>query len=614
MNQPIKYLLLIAFLTINYSYSQEINLFQQFNGRYDYLAIGNTLNPVENATDGNQCDKLTESDADLILPVNTTVVAAYLYWAGSGEGDQEVDLNGTSIIADETYLVDYDTGSPIYGILTYFSCYADITDYITTNGETTYTLSNLDITETLESNLGYCRNKTDFVGWCIYIIYEDLNLPLNQVKLFQGLEIINKNVGEKTISLDNVNVLDNEGAKIGFLTWEGDSNLAYGESLFINNNLISNPPLNPANNAFNGTNSFTNSNTFYNGDIDVYSIQDNIAIGDTTVDIKLTTGDFDVNGLWQADLIIINNIITVLNSQLPDPTIQIDNVQLTCGSREITIDYTVYNINCNDVLPANVPIAIYANNELVGTTQTTAPINIGGSLNGQTTVSIPDHLPSNLTITLTVDDVGNGTGIITEFNESNNEINQNIQLLEITLTPLQPLTNCDESFNTAYFDLSTQLNSINTNGQATSFFETLVDLQNDSNEILNVSNYQNTMVPQTIYLRVEGQPCYEVYYFDLIVENCPPHIPEVFTPNNDGYNDWFNIQGLYNIFEKHKLLIYNRYGTLIFEGDNENPWHGLANKGLNNTGKILPVGTYFYVLYLNDSNYKTLTGWVYLNR
>ena len=614
MNQPIKYLLLIAFLTINYSFSQEINLFQQFNGRYDYLAIGNTLNPKENNIVQDFCEILSESQAGLSLPTNTNIVAAYLYWAGSGEGDQEIDLNGTTITADDIYHVNYDTSDPEYGILTYFSCYAEITDYIVTSGNTTYTLSNLDITETLANNLGYCDNRTNFAGWCIYIIYEDLNLPLNQVKLFQGLEIINRNVSEINIILDNVNVLDNEGAKIGFLAWEGDSNLAYGESLFINNNLISNPPLNPVNNAFNGTNTFTNSNMFYNGDIDAYSIQDNIAIGDTTVDIKLTTGDFDVNGVWQADLIIINNIITVLNSQLPDPTIQIDNVQLACGSREITINYTVYNINCNDVLPANVPIAIYANNELIGTTQTTAPINIGGSLSGQATVIIPDHLPSNFTLILAVDDEGDGTGIITEFNESNNETNQNIQLLEITLTPLQPLTNCDESFNTAYFDLSTHLNSIDTNGQATSFFESLVDLQNDSNEILNASNYQNTMVPQTIYLRVEGQPCYEVYYFDLIVENCPPHIPEVFTPNNDGYNDWFNIQGLYNIFEKHKLLIYNRYGTLIFEGDNENPWIGLANKGLNNTGKILPVGTYFYVLYLNDSNYKTLTGWVYLNR
>src|SRR5690606_26962173 len=129
--------------------------------------------------------------------------------------------------------------------------------------------------------------------------------------------------------------------------------------------------LNPANNAFNGTNSFTNSNTFYNGDIDVYGIQNNIAIGDTSVEIRLTTGDLDIFGNLQADLIIINNIITVLNSQLPDATVQINNVRLECGNRQITIDYTIFKINSTEIFVANVPIAMYANSELIGSTFTT---------------------------------------------------------------------------------------------------------------------------------------------------------------------------------------------------------------------------------------------------
>lgn len=599
-------------MATSYSFSQEIQLFQQFNGRYDYLAFGNTLNPLENNIDRDFCDILPESQADLLLPANTNIVAAYLYWAGSGEGDLEVNLNDAPIIADDTYLVEYNDST--YGTLYYFSCYTDITDLITSTGNANYTLSNLDISETLANNIGYCRIRTNFAGWCVYVIYEDNQLPLNQVNLFQGLEIINRNVREKTILLDNINVLDNNGAKIGFLAWEGDANLNYGESLLINNNILSNPPLNPANNAFNGTNTFTNSNMFYNGDIDVYDIQNNINIGDTSVEIKLTTGDFDIFGNLQADLIIINNIITVLNSQLPDATVQINNINLECGNRQVILDYTIYNTNSTDVLPANVPIAIYANNEFIANTFTNTELAIGASENDQITATIPESLPNNVTITMVVDDTGNGSGTIIELNELNNQTNQNIQLLEINYTPLQPLTNCDDGFNLAYFDLSSQLDIIETNGQATSFYETLEDLQNEANEILNATYYQNTMVPQTIYLRVEGQPCYEVYYFHLIVENCPPHIPNAFTPNNDGYNDWFNIQGLYNIFEKHKLLIFNRYGTLIFEGDNENPWKGFANKGLNNTGKILPVGTNFYVLNLNDSNYKTLTGWVYLNR
>ncbi|HCY83167.1 MAG TPA: hypothetical protein DHV22_16970, partial [Xanthomarina gelatinilytica] len=104
-------------------------------------------------------------------------------------------------------------------------------------------------------------------------------------------------------------------------------------------------------------------------------------IGDTSVEIKLTTGDLDIFGNLQADLIIINNIITVLNSQLPDATVQINNILLECGNRQITIDYTIFNINSTDILAANVPIAIYANNELIGSTFTTNELVIGASEN-----------------------------------------------------------------------------------------------------------------------------------------------------------------------------------------------------------------------------------------
>ena len=85
---------------------------------------------------------------------------------------------------------------------------------------------------------------------------------------------------EKKIQNNNLNVLDNEGAKIGFVAWEGDSALAVNESLRINGNVIGNPPLNPSTNAFNGTNSFTGNQDLYNMDIDVYDLQNNIEIGD----------------------------------------------------------------------------------------------------------------------------------------------------------------------------------------------------------------------------------------------------------------------------------------------------------------------------------------------
>ena len=61
-----KKLLLILILTVPLlSISQPIDLFQQFNGQYDFTAFGNTLNEFPNF--GGYCDILPESSADLSL-------------------------------------------------------------------------------------------------------------------------------------------------------------------------------------------------------------------------------------------------------------------------------------------------------------------------------------------------------------------------------------------------------------------------------------------------------------------------------------------------------------------------------------------------------------------
>ena len=603
----------LCFLTFKVQ-SQEIELFQQFNGRYNYLAIGNTLNSQEN--NGNTfCETLEASSAVLTMPSGSTIISAYLYWAGSGPGDFDVTLNGIDFTADNTYWVDYE--DTLNGTLPYFSCYKDITDFIVSNGSITYELSNLDISNALATNPGYCNNRTNFAGWSIYVIYQDDNLPLNQVSLFQGLEIINRLVPEKTIVLDNLNVLDNENAKLGFLAWEGDNALNYGESISINNNVLSNPPLNLADNAFNGTNSFTNSTTFFNCDLDVYNIQNNIAIGDTSAIIKMTTGGFDSNGIYQADLIILNNLIVVLNSQLPDATIVLDQVFVACGSHDVEVDYTVFNTNCTDPLPANTPIAFYANSVLVGTSITQNIIPIDGFESGSIILNIPDTIGDTFTLQAVVDDTGDGSGVVTELNELNNAAEPlNVELLLVPpITTLEPLTECDLGFNTALYDLTQNEQSLDWDSVlSVEYYESLDDLTVGSHEILIPYNYQNISSPQTIYLKLTNSECYEIAQFDLLIEKCPPLVPQGFSPNDDGYNDWFNIQGLYDIFTNHKLLIYNRYGTLIFEGNNDKKWYGRANRGLNNLNKPLPVGTYYYVLYLNSPGYKPLAGWVYLNR
>ena len=603
-------ILLCFFTTLK---AQDITLFQQFNGRYDYTAIGNTLNPAENNLDSSFCTLPTSASANLNLPNNVNIIAAYLFWSGSGNGDTQVSLNNITINAQDTYNVNYDAGSN--GQLTYFACYADVTNQIINEGSTTYNLSNLDVNSVLINTPGFCNNRTNYAGWSLYVIYEDSNLPLNQINLFQGLEIINSEVQEKTIILDNIDVLDNDNAKIGFLAWEGDNALNYGESLSINGNILSNPPLNLPDNAFNGTNTFTNSTNFYNADLDVYNIENNISIGDTQVTIKMTTGGVDQFGIFRADLIILNNIITVLNSQLPDATIAINNYDVFCSNREIDINYTVYNTNSTDILPVNTPISFYIDNTLIGQTTTQNNIPINASENNQTTLTIPPNYPDNFILEIVVDDNGSGNGIVTETNENNNNTFQTIQLIPLPETIiLNPISACNQGKKKANFDLTQVFSQINeTEYNSFSFFESLEDI-NEDYPILTPANYASNSTPQTIYITAETDECFDIFQFDLQTENCPPYVPQSFSPNGDSKNDFFNIQGLYDIFENHELLIYNRYGKLIFKGNNNLKWHGQTNQGILAFNDIVPTGTYFYVLKLHDPKYDDLVGWVYLNK
>ncbi|MGI6410474.1 MAG: gliding motility-associated C-terminal domain-containing protein [Bacteroidales bacterium] len=84
-------------------------------------------------------------------------------------------------------------------------------------------------------------------------------------------------------------------------------------------------------------------------------------------------------------------------------------------------------------------------------------------------------------------------------------------------------------------------------------------------------------------------------------------IPDVLTPNNDGYNDTWRIQGI-QAYEKIEIYIFNRWGDEVFTysgsgfdyNDPAKQWDGTFK------GKLLPFGTYVYVLILNDeTSYKS---------
>lgn len=583
-------------------WGQNVSLYKQYNGKYDFTFIGNTLNTVENNSIFGQpsppCTILTSSTASLNLNPNDIVENAYLYWAGSGTGDLAIKLNGVDFTADRTFSITNSSGLPC------FSAFKDITTFVQTTGNGNYTLSDLDLTNIIDD---YCPNGGNFGGWALLIVYKNTNLPINQINVYDGMQSVPSSL---SITLSNLNVIDSTGAKIGFIAWEGDKNIAVDETLTLNGNIISDPPLNPANNAFNGTNSITGSNTLFNMDLDIYSIQNNINVGDTSALIELTSGQ---------DFVMINVVVTKLNSKLPDASMVINNFIQTCNSKTISIDYTVFNNNATNPLPANTPIAFYINNVLVGQSQTGLSIPINGSQTGQITITLADTISSNFTITAQVDDKGTGIGVVPEIDETNNSCSFAISMwIPPTVGSLESIVACNEGLTKGTFDFSSYENLVlqNINDQFDGFYNSLSDAQNGVNPILNPTHYTATTTPKEIFIRVKNGYCPSFTSFLLTTKNCPPTVYNYISANGDNINEAFHVEGLRDVFINFKIEIYNRWGRLIWTGNNQSEdWNGYSNTGNRLDDMNSPKGTYYYLIYLNDDSYpEPLQGFLYITR
>jgi len=574
-----------------------VSLLEQFNGRFDFTFVGNTLNNYENNLTSD-CVIKTTSNADLNLPAGNEIEKAYLYWAGSGPGDFDVKLNGTPITASRTFALEGFGAN-------YFSAYADVTNLVQAAGNSTYIFSDLDLNAVINTSV-YCENRTNFGGWVIVIIYKNDLLPLNQLNLYDGLQSVPDAI---SITLNSLNVIDNAGAKIGFVAWEGDRGLSDNEQLKINGITLSNT-LNPPNNAFNGTNTVTGAIDLYNMDLDIYDIQNTIQVGNTSALIELTSS---------ADFVMISTILTKLNSQLPDAVIAIDAIEQECNSRRITANYTVSNPNSTDVLPGGIPISIYANDVFLQYTETLGSIAIGESQSDHIILEIPANIPDDFILKFIVDMTPEGTGIVKEIHEDNNTFTLPVSLwLSPDFNTLPLLEACNLGLGKGLFNFSSYADLVKTDTtNVVSFFNSFENASSNINPISSISDYTSQTASEEIFVRIQdGHGCYSVTSFLLKVKNCPPKIYNLVAPKPDNYYDTFLIDGLRDIFSKFSLSIYNRWGALVWDGNNGTAdWDGTSNKGVHVMGNELPEGTYYYILELNDPEYPNpMTGFVYLKR
>ncbi|MCJ8291894.1 MAG: HYR domain-containing protein [Crocinitomicaceae bacterium] len=122
------------------------------------------------------------------------------------------------------------------------------------------------------------------------------------------------------------------------------------------------------------------------------------------------------------------------------------------------------------------------------------------------------------------------------------------------------------------------------------------DIYSTQTEVTNLQNGVNSIVYEVSNPNCPTQSDTVI----IIVSVCngfDPIFPTVITPNFDGRNDLFVIEYLELIYPDCHVTIFNRWGSVVFESVGyADPWDG------TNQGEVLPLGTYFYKIELNDAD------------
>lgn len=129
-----------------------------------------------------------------------------------------------------------------------------------------------------------------------------------------------------------------------------------------------------------------------------------------------------------------------------------------------------------------------------------------------------------------------------------------------------------------------------------------VDLGNTNvnGDLINGSVTSEEFIPSDYeIITIGGQTDFLAILDNIMLDNY------YMTPNGDGINDYLEIEGIEGS-PNNQLEIYNRYGRLVFSKSGySNEFTGLSNvNGVVSKNIGLPSGIYFYIVHLNELNYK----------
>ena len=364
--------------------------------------------------------------------------------------------------------------------------------------------------------------------------------------------------------------------------------------------------------------------------------------GTGTTDITASqTGDYNYNAA--------PDVIQTLTVEKADQTITFPDIDpVTYGapqfspgavsSSELTVAYSSDNISVAEIIDGTVTIR-GAGSALITASQP-GDANYNPAEDVQVSLTVEkaqitvtaadkekDYLTENPELTYTFSGFvyNEDESVIDELPTASTEADQSSYVGEYDITVSG---GSDDCYEFTYVSGTLSINKISQTVTFTSFPEELLEgdtytLQAEASSGLTV--YFESLTAQ--YATVTGSTLEGISKGDAVIKAYQPgddnyasaearvyvkitsshsNIMNLFTPNGDGYNDYWEISGIES-YGRCDVRIFNRWGKLVFSSKNyENDWNGTCD------GVELPSAAYYYVI--NTENAGTITGSVNIVR
>ncbi|MET0982444.1 MAG: DUF6701 domain-containing protein [Telluria sp.] len=276
-----------------------LSLHKTVSGSVSFTGTQVTLRKRGNA--GDACavsQSKANQHASLVVPPNSTVLWAQLYWAGSGAPDNTVSFEGKAVTATRKY-----TSNTVGRGMAYFGGAADVTAAVKAKMSGTYSFSGL----TVSNGRPWCDSQAVLGGFSLLVVYSNPAEPERVLNLYEGFQYLQNSSVTLTATNFRWPKLAKrtvERARIGHITWEGDSTLlGDGERLIFEGSEVTDD-MNAAGNQFNSKSNINRDNASYGIDFDAYDTEVVIWFEDKpSVTTTYRTGQ---------DLVLLNAEILVL--------------------------------------------------------------------------------------------------------------------------------------------------------------------------------------------------------------------------------------------------------------------------------------------------------------